>query len=201
MPKKVTHKKASRSNVATTVHELEITLLEVQPRIWRRFSVASHIALAKLHDVVQVVMGWTDSHLHQFVTQDETRYATPSPYGDPDWDERVTNSATVRVRDVLPVKGAQLLYQYDFGDGWEHLIKVADIRPLPPSTKPSHCLAGERQCPPEDCGGPYNYPEFLTALADPKHPEHQDLTEWIGGEFDAEAFDLDEVNEILAELH
>jgi hypothetical protein len=160
--------------------------------------VRSNITLAKLHDIVQVVMGWTDSHLHQFVTRDETRYAVPSPYGDPDWDEQVSNSRKARVHDVLPAKGTQLLYQYDFGDGWEHLIEVVDVRPPEPGTRYPRCLAGERRCPPEDCGGPYSYPELLAALANPKHPEHEELTEWIGGEFDAEAFDLDEVNEALA---
>ena len=199
-PKKTPAKRASRADSASTIHELEITLLEIEPHIWRRFVVRSDITLAMLHDIVQVVMGWTDSHLHQFVTRDETRYAAPSPYGDPDWDEEVSNSRKARVRDVLPAKGVQLVYEYDFGDGWEHLIKVVDIRQPEPGTKCPRCLAGARRCPPEDCGGPYNYPEMLAALADPKHPEHEDLAEWIGGEFDSESFDLDEVNEVLAEF-
>jgi hypothetical protein len=183
-----------------SIHELEISLCEIEPRIWRRFAVRSNITLAKLHDIVQVVMGWTDSHLHQFVTDDDTHYAPLSPYGDPDWDERVSNSGKVRVHDVLPTKGAQLLYQYDFGDGWEHVIELVDVRPPEPGTEYPRCLAGERACPPEDCGGPYSYPELLAALANPKHPEHKELAEWIGGEFDAEAFDLEKVSGMLAEF-
>jgi len=198
-PKLTLRKSPARtSKMPGSIHELEISLCEVEPRIWRRFAVRSNCTLAKLHDIVQMVMGWMDSHLHQFVTDDETHYAPLSPYGDPDWDERVSNSAKTRVQDVLPAKGAQLLYQYDFGDGWQHVIEVVDIRPPEPGTKYPHCLAGERACPPEDCGGPYSYPDFLSALANPKHPEHADLTEWIGRKFDAEAFDVDKVNAMLA---
>ena len=102
------------------------------------------------------------------------------------------------MQDVLPRKGAKLLYQYDFGDGWEHLIKVVAIRPSEPGEKAPRCLDGERACPPEDCGGPYGYPELLAAIADPKHPNHADLAEWIGDDIDCEAFDLSEVNGILS---
>lgn len=200
-PKLAVRPAAARAPKApASVHELEITLCEIEPRVWRRFAVRSNITLTKLHDIVQVVMGWMDSHLHQFVTPDETHYAPLSPYGDPDWDERVSNSGKARVQDVLPVKGAQLVYQYDFGDGWEHVIEVVDIRPHEPGTKYPRCLAGERAGPPEDCGGPYSYPELLAALADPKHPEHEELSEWIGGKFDAEAFDVDKINGMLAEF-
>ena len=199
-PKRTPRKRTPRAGQSSTVHELEITLLDVEPRVWRRFAARSDLSLAKLHDVIQVVMGWADSHLHQFVTDDETRYAPLSPYGDPDWDESVSNSAKTRVQDVLPTKGARLSYQYDFGDGWEHLIEVVAIHPPEAGMKYPRCLAGERACPPEDCGGPYSYPDFLAALADPKHPEHEELTEWIGGKFDAEAFDVGEVNKLLAEF-
>lgn len=191
---------ARRPKPPASIHELEISLCEIEPRIWRRCAVRSNCTLAKLHDIIQVVMGWMDSHLHQFVTDDETHYAPLSPYGDPDWDERVSNSAKARVQGILPAKGAQLIYEYDFGDGWEHVIEVVDIRPPEPGMKYPRCLAGERACPPEDCGGPYSYPDFLAALANPKHPEHKELTEWIGGAFDAEAFDVDAVNTLLAEF-
>jgi hypothetical protein len=199
-PKRTPRKRTPRAGQSGTVHELEITLLDVEPRVWRRFAVRSDISLAKLHDVIQIVMGWTDSHLHQFVTEVETRYAPRSPCGDPDWDERVSDSAKVRVEDILPAKGAQLLYQYDFGDGWEHVIEVVHIRPSERGIRYPRCMAGERACPPEDCGGPYSYTEFLAALADPKHPEHQELTEWIGGAFDAERFDVNGINEVLTGL-
>ncbi|MFH1747587.1 MAG: plasmid pRiA4b ORF-3 family protein [Planctomycetota bacterium] len=193
--KKSSRKRAPRVN---SIHELEITLLDIEPRIWRRFVVRSDITLAKLHDIIQVVMGWDDSHLHQFITQDETRYEPPSPYGDSGWGIQANDSRKARVSTVLPATGAQLLYEYDFGDSWEHLIEVVDVRPPEPDTHLFRCLAGERNCPPEDCGGSYRYPEMLAALADPKDPEHEDIVEWIGDEFDAEAFDMDKINKVLA---
>lgn len=197
-PKRPPRKRAPQTNQSSTVHELEITLLDVEPRIWRRFVVRSDMTLAKLHSVVQVVMGWTDSHMHQFITPDETRYSLPSPFDDPDWNEQISDARKARVADVLPAKGAQIVYEYDFGDGWAHVIEVADIRASESPEKVPRCMAGERNCPPEDCGGPYGYPELLAALANPKHPEHENLVEWTGGEFDAEMFALDEINGILA---
>ena len=189
-----------REKAAGTIHELEITLLDVEPRIWRRFIVQSDITLAALHGVVQAVMGWTDSHLHQFITPDETRYSLPSPFGDPDWDEGTSDARKVQVSGIFPAQGAQVLYEYDFGEGWRRIIEVVDIRAPKPREKVPRCLAGERSCPPEDCGGPYGYAELLAALADPKHPDHRELTDWIGGEFDAEAFDLKDVDAILRKL-
>lgn len=183
-----------------TVHELEIALLAIKPRIWRRFTLRSSVTLAKLHEIVQVVMGWTDSHLHQFVAADDTRYAEPSPFGDPDWDDHITDTRQARIADILPAKGDQALYMYDFGDGWEHLIEVVAVRPLEPGEKTPRCLAGKRSCPPEDCGGPYGYPGLLATLADPSDPDHADMLEWLGGPFDPEAFELDEINAALKRL-
>ena len=177
-----------------SIHELEISLCEIEPRVWRRFAVRSNITLAKLHDIVQVVMGWMDSHLHQFVTNDDTHYAPLSPYGDPDWDERVSNSGKVRVHDVLPTKGAQLLYQYDFGDGWEHDVILEAL--LPPGNDGRYPIveAGRRACPPEDVGGIHGYAHFLEVLANPKHPEHQDMLEWVGKPVDPASFDVTQAN-------
>lgn len=199
-PKQPSRQRTPRAAQSNSIHELEITLLDVAPRVWRRFTVPGSMSLAKLHEVIQIVMGWTDSHLHQFVTGDGARYASPSPFGDPDWDEQVTDAATIRVSNILATKGAELSYEYDFGDGWEHRVEVVTIRPPQPGEKTPRCLAGERNCPPEDCGGPYGYVDLLAALADPKHPDHADMAEWIGDEFDAELFDLNEVNEMLAEI-
>ena len=110
-PKLTLRPAAARAPKAqASIHELDFSLGEIEPRIWRRFAVRSNITLATLHDIVQVVMGWMDSHLHEFVTNDDNHYAPLSPYGDPDWDERVSNSGKARVQDVLPVKGARLVY-------------------------------------------------------------------------------------------
>jgi hypothetical protein len=194
-PKLRLRKSAARAPKApASIHELEISLCEIEPRIWRRFVVRSDASLARLHDVIQVVMGWYDCHLHQFIGPDETRYSPPYREMDFDWDADVIDERKVKIRKALPDVGSRLVYEYDFGDGWEHVIEVVDIHPPEPGTRYPRCLAGERACPPEDCGGPYSYPELLAALANPKHPEHEQLTEWVGGAFDAEALDVDRVN-------
>jgi len=91
-----------------------------------------------------------------------------------------------------------MVYEYDFGDGWQHKIVVEKVQPPEESVQYPRCISGRRACPPEDCGGPYGYPEFLEALHDPNHPEHQMYSDWIGGEFDPEEFDLQEINRALA---
>jgi len=178
--------------------ELEITLLDSEPRIWRRFAVAGDITLAELHRVAQVVMGWTDSHLHQFVTVSNVRYESKDPDLDPDPDVR--DERRVRLNHVLSRSGASLLYQYDFGDGWDHLLQVVRVGPAEQGVRYPVCLAGERACPPEDSGGIYGYYEILEAVADPDHEDHDAMTEWLGADFDPEAFDRDEVNRMLASL-
>lgn len=99
---------------------------------------------------------------------------------------------------MVPRAGVRFLYEYDFGDSWEHTLRVEKILPPEPGVHYPQCLAGKRACPPEDVGGVWGYQEFLAALADPDDPQHDEYLEWIGGEFDAETFDPGEVN---ARLH
>jgi hypothetical protein len=101
---------------------------------------------------------------------------------------------------MTPTKNERFDYEYDFGDGWEHRILVEKILPLEPGRAYPVCIKGRRACPPEDVGGTWGYAAFLDAIGDPEHPEHDSYLEWIGGEFDPEAFDLDEVNDALSEL-
>jgi len=191
---------AARSHRATppAIYELEISLLDSEPRIWRRFAVAGDITLVKLHHVAQLVMGWTDSHLHQFVMAGEVRYGSKHLYLDPDPDVR--DERRVRLNRVLSGPGDSLLYQYDFGDGWDHLLEVIGVGPAEQGVRYPVCLAGERACPPEDSGGIYGYYEILEAIADPDHEDHEEMAEWLGAGFDPEAFDEDAVNQMLASL-
>lgn len=94
-------------------------------------------------------------------------------------------------------EGGTPIYEYDFGDGWDHELKIEKIVPADLTAHYPRCTAGSRACPPEDCGGPPGYERLLEALRDPKHEDHEQMREWIGGEFDPEAFDLDEVNRVL----
>lgn len=179
----------------STVHELTITLLGVEPPVWRRVQVPSSVTLSRVHGDIQAVMGWSNSHLHQFEIGD-IRYGPPDPdyvpvFGDPVHDERKSRLGS------LAQKGDRFIYEYDFGDSWEHEIVVEQILAAGPGSATSRCLEGARSCPPEDVGGWPGYADFLEAMADPRHPDHDDLSEWIGGRWDPEFFNLDGANEAL----
>jgi len=172
----------------TKVYRLKITLAEVEPPVWRRLLVPHDITLARLHRLIQAAMGWTNSHLHCFEAGD-ARYGMTSAEEDEVEDER-----RVHLCDLLQRKGQKLLYRYDYGDDWEHIVSLEAV--LEPDRQQAYplCEGGARACPPEDCGGAWGYDELLRAVADPKHEEHQDRLEWLGGDFDPAAFDLDSAN-------
>jgi hypothetical protein len=178
------------------IYQLKITLSDSAPLIWRRFVVDDQISLGDLHSVIQLVMGWTDSHMHHFII-DDTYYVLPDPEFDGGLDIQAEQNFTLA--QVASSPGASLEYEYDFGDGWEHVIRVEAIKQPAPGVSYPRCLAGERSCPPEDVGGIWGYEEFLEALSDEKHPERAAYVAW-GGDFDPERFDLDTVNERLSNL-
>ena len=178
----------------TKVYELEIWLADIAPRIWRRFAVSANIKLPRLHDVIQNVMGWDDCHLHAFMTEGE-RYT--NPYPDFDMDEDTLDERKAKLTDLVFRPKDRFVYEYDFGDSWNHVVEVVSIGPPDQGVKYPVCLAGGRACPPEDCGGPWGYENFLEAIQDPDHEEHEELLEWAGGEFDPERFDIQNVNRLL----
>lgn len=179
---------------------LRIELLDVTPLIWRRVLVSNQWTLASLHGYLQWVMGWTNSHAHEFEVG-ETVVA-------PDWwiHEVSLDTNTGKYRDERRVSVAALVselgargefeYRYDMGDGWQHRIV---LEPLPPVAETPElplpvCLAGENACPPEDVGGPHGYELFLQILGDRSHEQHEDMVRWIGGVFDPQGFDLNRLN-------
>jgi hypothetical protein len=93
-----------------------------------------------------------------------------------------------------------MLYEYDFGDSWEHEVALEKILEKDPNLKTPVCLDGAMACPPEDCGGIRGYYDYLAALADPKHPEHEEIREWMGEKFDPAKFDLKKINRSLKRL-
>jgi hypothetical protein len=173
---------------------LKIGLVDVEPPIWRRMLVAQDIRLPRLHDILQVVMGWTDSHLHQFSVGD-VRFSAP----DDEFEPSPIDYTTIQLNQIAPRIGSTCVYEYDFGDGWEHLIEVEDGLPVESITdRVPRCVDGERACPPEDVGGPYGYANFLVALRDPHDPEHEAWRTWAPDGFDPAAFDLARINRLLA---
>jgi len=176
------------------VFQVRISLLEIEPRIWRRLLVAQNMPLPRFHSVIQAAMGWTDSHLYQFKVGEVC-------FGEPtlEYEPGPIDHRRIALNQILPRRGVSCVYEYDFGDGWEHLIEVEDEVPADAVTVPvPRCVAGERACPPEDCGGSHGYADFVAAIRDPKHPERYEYLQWVGGQFDPEAFDLEQVNQLLA---
>lgn len=174
--------------------QLRVELRGVEPLVWRRVLVPENITLAKLHVVLQWAMGWHSSHLHEYEIA-RRRYGIP----DDEWPstEPVEDERRVRLKPLIEGGMRRFTYLYDFGDHWEHIVKVEDLVPPKPDRPLIVCLAGENACPPEDVGGYPGYAEFLEALKDPKHEEHANMLRWIGGSFDPTAFDLTDVNERL----
>ncbi len=179
----------------TPVYQLKVTLNDSKPPIWRRLLVPGDITLAYLHHLIQAAFGWYDYHLHQFIVR-EQYYSQPSFELD-EYMARVGDERRIRLDRLVPGEKFKFRYEYDFGDSWLHDILVEKILPPDPQRTLPACIKGRRACPPEDVGGIWGYYGFLEALQDPNHPEHDDYLEWIGGEWDAEAFDLNEVNERL----
>jgi hypothetical protein len=175
--------------------QLHIELDEVTPAVWRRILVPTSIRMAKLHDIFQATMGWTNSHLHA-VTIGDTRIGMCfDDYPEDEIDEHeVTVLASLRGR-------RDFLYEYDFGDSWSHVVTIEREIRTPHALKYAICLDGANACPPEDCGGPWGYVNVLAALADPKHAQHRELVRWMGNvAFDRTAFDLIETNAMLQKV-
>lgn len=172
--------------------QLKVTLQDVRPPIWRRFTVGDDITLSKLHELLQIILGWTDSHLHQFVVGDvrfnRPEFELPPPRKD---------EGRTRLRDVLKQPKDRLVYEYDFGDGWEHLVVLEEVRAHEPRARYPVILGGARACPPDDCGGPAGYEHLLEVLAAPDHPEHDELREWAGKRFDPERFDVGALDRVF----
>jgi hypothetical protein len=182
--------KIHRISAGERVFQFRISLRGITPRIWRRIQ-TKDCTLDKLHEHIQTAMGWTNSHLHSFEIKGQL-------FGDPmlmeeNFEEMgYEDSTTTKLSDILPKSGESFRfdYEYDFGDGWKHNVLFEGCLRAEKGTRYPLCLEGERACPPEDVGGIDGYQEYLAALADPKHEEHQSWMEWRGP-FDPEKFDAE----------
>ncbi len=173
------------------LYEFKVTLRGISPPIWRRIQVWEDHTLAQLHRVLQVVMGWENYHLYEFRIGGKL-------FGDPDLDDEreIIDAKRTRIRNVLSGVGAEFEYVYDFGDYWQHdLLLEAILLPAPDTTYP-RCVGGERSCPPEDVGGIGGYEDYLEAMADANHEQHEEMMAWRGP-FAPEAFSAEKVNREL----
>jgi len=184
-----------KATTGVPIYQIKVTLRGSKPPIWRRIQVRSDITLAKLQRILEVVMGWEDYHLHQF-TVGRTYYGVPHP----DYGLEMRDEKRVKLSQIVRGEGFRFGYEYDFGDSWEHILLVEKVLPPEPDQYYPVCVKGRLACPPEDVGGIWGYYSFLEAIQDPKHPDHGDYLEWIGGEFHPEAFDLEAINKGLRTL-
>lgn len=182
---------ARKSNAGKTPLSLKVTLRGTKPPVWRRLLIPGEMTLGDLHQAIQAAMGWHDSHLHAFDIAGRE-------YGDPDSVDDVADEERLTLNGVLNSGVTRFTYTYDFGDNWEHTVLIERTRrPLEAGSYPA-CIAGKRNCPPEDCGGPWGYQDLLAVLADPAHPDHPERAEWVGEDFDPEEFAIEVANTRLA---
>lgn len=175
------------------VLQLKVTLDGVSPPVWRRLLVPGTITLGKLHDVLQVAMGWTNSHLHCFEFGDR-RFGMSGVEEDA---EDLEDERRARVATLLQRKGDELLCRYDYGDDWDHQVVLEAVVSIDRRLAYPLCIGGARACPPEDCGGPGGYEKLLRVLKSAKASGHDDAVTWVGGYFDPEGFDANAVNAAL----
>jgi hypothetical protein len=172
---------------ADSIARLKITLDDVKPAVLRRVEVPLAIRLDHLHLTIQAAMGWTNSHLYELRAGD-VGWGIPDPnYGDGPLDARKT-----RLIDVLEDVGTKTLsYSYDFGDGWEHTIKIERVTDPVPGIAYPRLIDAAGRCPPEDSGGPWGYAELLEARSNPRHERHAEASDWFEAGFDPELVDME----------
>lgn len=163
------------------VYQFKITLKGLRPPIWRRIQVPETYSLWDLHVAIQDAMGWEDYHLHQFTVID------------PSTDMEILPGWKQKIAEWFSMENSVAEYTYDFGDNWEHKVKLEKILPKEADTTYPRCIAGKRACPPEDCGGVWGYEEMLDIVADKTHEEYEETIEWLGDDFDPDHFDVNEV--------
>jgi len=187
------------AKIAAPIYQIKVTLKDSKLPIWRRIEVRSDATLGELHAVIQMAMGWTNSHQHHFIVgkPPNLRFiGAPIPYeGDDPPNEK--NEGQIVISQVLSATKTKIVYEYDFGDSWEHEVVLEKIVGAEARAHYPRCVAGENACPPEDVGGVWGYLDFLQAINNPEHNQHEEFLEWVGGAFDPEKFDLDAANELL----
>jgi hypothetical protein len=191
------HGSSHRTSKKTyTVFQVKITLKGNSPPVWRRIHTPD-CTLEELHEIIQVTMGWECEHPYRFIIGgvDYADLAMTS-------DEEVEDACATRLSAVLPTekRRPRFSYEYDFGDEWMHQLIVEERFPPKEGVTYPVCLGGQRACPPEDCGGPWAYSDFVEAIRNPDHRRHDELLEWVGGEFDPERFDQEAVNNALRRM-
>lgn len=177
------------------IYQLKININDSKPSIWRRILVYSDTLMPDLHRIIQTTMGWDNYHLHQFVHGNKF-YAPPSEDETDEFD--AVDYQKVKLSSLLKKEKDKMEYEYDFNDGWEHIIELEKITDIDTNKRYPICIEGEQKCPPEDCGGIWGYMEMLDILKDKTHEGYEQCLEWVGDDFDASELNIKTINEKLA---
>ncbi len=194
-----------KAKTRSLVYELRITLQDIRPPIWRLIQIPNTSRLCCLHDALQIVLGWTDSHLHQFEKKGKY-WGVPEHFEDDDID--ILDERRTEISTILKAQGDSVVYVYDLGDDWRHEVVLEKILLSSGRTVRPLCLSGERHCPPEDVGGTSGYEEFLEVIFEPGHEEFEHYIQWAegpspvnrsAGRFQPEGFNVTAVNDRLSQ--
>jgi hypothetical protein len=182
------------------IYQIKISLKDIRPEIWRRIQIDSETTLYEMHHIIQIAMNWWNYHLYQFVINDKlnrnrTRYGNPELLDDPD----STDDRSALISSILFNEKDTLIYEYDFGDSWKHLIKLEKIIQIGKIKYPK-CTAGKLNTPPEDCGGISGFYNFVDIMSDKKSRDYKSTKKWYGGEYDPAFIDIAKINENLEKL-
>ncbi len=196
---------APRKSECESILQLKITLANIEPSIWRSIQIKDSLTFDDLHTVIQCIMPWDNDHLYNFHLKVDGKKFFIETSGDDFFMDSTFESSSkngllaheVRLADYVYKEKQEFVYTYDFGDSWKHIIHVEKILPMETASEdPVVCIRGERNAPPEDCGGRWGYNECLTDFREHSDSEYNDQREWIG-DWDPESFDLDAVNKQL----
>ena len=181
------------------LYKFHISLLDVEPMIWRRVTIPVKWRLNKVSMALMIAMGWTNSHLHEIEYKNVIYLDCPEESEELEDEFTYIKESKKRLIELELKPGDSFSFRYDFGDGWEHKVTMEGTAEIPsPQIKPrANCLEGARACPPEDCGGTRGYESLLSTLKDKNHPEYNEMMEWLGGHFDPEFFDIKKTREQL----
>lgn len=180
--------------------QLKVALKKTEPLVWRRILVKSDVTFFELHHILQLTMGWENLHLYEFNVGEYHIGLPDEEFGDLGISSKMIDAREIRLHEIVSSGTKKFSYEYDFGDGWAHEISIEKSLSENPDFLYPYCVAGEMNCPPEGCGGISGYYELWEIMKNKTHPEHENMVEWLGEEYDPFEFDPEDVNFEMEEI-
>lgn len=198
--KSIIKNKSNETDSKEVIFQFKIELKGLRPPVWRRFLVGSNITFYQFHNIIQNVMGWENYHIYQFVLGRNSYILDSEDDADGFFGVDIQRSNVLKLSDIFKNEKQKIEYEYDFGDGWEHRITLEKIVEKENNVNYPICIAGKRNCPPEDIGGIGGYQYFLEVIKNPENGDYEEMIQYSGDDFDPEEFDIEFINEILEDV-